>query len=243
MEYKKVLDSKIMKKETITSKDGRSFSLIELSYPGFSCRPGQFVMIQTPDDGFQWAYPYMIYSSAADSFSVLAPTNSSLSDRDTGSKQVVWGANGTGITDKVPSLMIAEPATFFLIAPLCHSFPDQELVILGEEASVPAALCPKKTLYVKNTEELALKMEQAETIYLALNIGTLEALMNDQTASVKDKSYVFVSTQIGCGIGACRACYLHSPDLQSGIPVCCNGPYMAYQRIDFETDRNCFLTY
>lgn len=242
MSYKEVHNSKIVNKKTYTAKDGRSYSMLELTYPNFSYTPGQFVMIQTPDDGFNWAYPYLIYDSSPDSVTVLARERASVFKREAGNKEIVWGANGTGLTNP-PALIITEPAAFFLAAPICKSYPEATLILIGDKASVPEELCPDQTVFLTEINEICSNIEAADQICLMLNLGTLEPLMSQVSETARKKTNLFVSTQIGCGIGACRACYLHSPEMQAGFPVCCNGPFLPYNQINFEVDRNCFTTF
>lgn len=243
MKQKQVIETTIIQKEFIPGPPKRSYSLITLAYPGFSYDPGQFVMIQNQNEGFQWSYPYMIYSSNDNSVTVLAHERSSLYKREEGNKEAIWGANGSGLCGKVPTLLLAEPATFFLIAPLLNMYPQCRMLLIGNPGSVPARLCTSQTFFTTDQSQILAEIEKSDCVCAALNLDTSAPLLSSADSSLKEKILYFANTQIGCGIGACKACYLHDPDIQVGIPVCCKGPFLPYSSIDFNIDRNCFVTF
>ena len=79
---------------------------------------------------------------------------------------------------------------------------------------------------------------KASTVIGALNMDTVRALV---AAGVSGRSVMaFASTKISCGVDGCKSCYLHSPELPLGLSVCCNGPYLPYDKIDFEANVRCF---
>lgn len=241
MSYIPVIDSTILSRQTVTAKDGRTLNILELSYPGFTYEPGQFVMIQKQNNGFHWSYPYMVYEATPQSLKIAASKTSSLFDSCPNDAVAIWGANGKACNPGEHSLFVAEPATFHLLAPLIRACNDPNLIILGSKDSVPEKLLPGKVRFIQdNTQAPEELYTDPSSVYMALNIPNLEAIMKEADASLKKRTTLFVSTRIGCGIGACRSCYLHSPNIQMGIPVCCNGPYLPYVTIDFEKDRKCF---
>lgn len=244
MSYIPVIDSTVLSTQIITSNDGRTFHLLELEYPEFTYEPGQFVMIQNQGDSFHWSYPYMIYEGTAHGLKVIAADGSSLFPLEIGSKIAIWGANGTGHQPSGHAAFVAEPSTLHLLTPLLHACAAPSLIVIGSKDSVPGEWIPAGTRFVSDGADcVKLLAAESDTIYMALNLMVLEAVMGNADKALKKQTLIFVSTRIGCGIGACKSCYLHSPDIHVGIPVCCNGPYLPYSMIDFEKDRKCFQTF
>ena len=244
MSYIPVVSTKLLYVDNLQSKDGRGFHIIEIENPEFKSSPGQFVMIQKETDSFQWSYPYMVLEHTANGFKIVATEHSSLYDCSPGDSIALWGANGKACELIGNEIFISEPATFHLILPLLRSVSDPELILYGDPDNVPEKLLPKNTIFIKDINEVIQHLEQIDSnLYTALNISNLENIASSKKESVLDRLTVFVSTRIGCGIGACRSCYLHSPDIKLGIPVCCHGPYLPYRSIDFSKDKNCFQTF
>ncbi|WP_270813416.1 hypothetical protein [Hungatella effluvii] len=243
-DYIPVLDSTVLSVQVMTADDGRPLHLLELEYPDFTYEPGQFVMIQNQGDGFHWSYPYMIYEATDRGLKVIAAKNSSLFSLSTGAETAIWGANGIGCAPGTNAVFVAEPATIHLLAPLIHACATPTLFLIGSQSAVPKELLPSVAHFVSDGAQ-ALKhlMDGSDPIYMALNVPVLESIMNCAADSLKERTMVFASTRIGCGIGACKSCYLHSPDIQMGIPVCCNGPYLPFNMIDIDKDRKCFQTF
>lgn len=243
-DYIPVLDSTVLSVQVMTANNGRPLHLLELEYPDFTYVPGQFVMIQNQGDGFHWSYPYMIYEGTDRGLKVIAAKNSSLFPLATGAETAIWGANGIGCAPGTNAVFVAEPATIHLLAPLIHACTTPTLFLIGSESAVPKELLPSITHFVSDgAQALKYLTDGSDAVYMALNVPVLESIMNCADDSLKERTMVFASTRIGCGIGACKSCYLHSPDIQMGIPVCCNGPYLPFNMIDFEKDRKCFQTF
>ena len=245
MSYLPVIETRITDVKPISAENGRSYHLIGISSPGFASLPGQFVMIQRLDGHFTWSYPYMVYENTPEGLNVLAAENSSLWTAGAGDKIALWGANGKACGLAGTEIFVAEPATAHLIFPLVHCADSQRLIICGGNAELPEELLPPQTSFISDFREIRQLLEgSGETIYMALNLSTLEQILSGAPSdSLAERIMLFVSTQVGCGIGACKACYLHSPDIQTGIPVCCSGPYLPYSRIDLEKDRKCFQVF
>lgn len=244
MSYIPVIDTVILSKNMVTSADGRALSLLELQYPDFTGEPGQFVMIQKHGEGLQWSYPYMIYACTAKGLQIIASETSSLFQSDTDDPVSVWGANGKGCFLDKQGIFVAEPATLPLILPLVRACSQPHLIIIGSETNVPLKLLPSEVRFTSDRDEvLSILHSSNDRIYMALNLSTLETVIEPAVSTLKDRITLFTSTRIGCGIGACRSCYLHSPTIHMGIPVCCNGPYLPYNMIDFDKDRKCFQTF
>ncbi|MDO4340809.1 MAG: hypothetical protein Q4C91_22470 [Eubacteriales bacterium] len=244
MSYIPVIDSTVLSRRDIAAKDGRTLHLLELTYPDFCYEPGQFVMVQLQNHGFQWSYPYMVYKKTEKGLQVLSSPHSSLYRCAQGDKIAIWGANGKGCTPAPSSFFVTEAATFHLIAPLAAACEVAHLIFIGTDEAAPLDLTPSDTIYVPEPSAVSeLLPDTGAGIFMALNLPVLEKVMENTKPELKKQISIFVSTRIGCGIGACRSCYLHSPDIHTGIPVCCNGPYLPYCEIDFEKDKKCFQTF
>lgn len=244
MSYTPVIDSTILSRRDITATNGRTLHLLELAYPDFRFEPGQFVMVQLQDQCFQWSYPYMIYKKTENGLQVLSSSYSSLYRCTEGDPIAVWGANGKGCQPAPASVFITEAATFHLIAPLIEACKDPRLIFIGTEEMAPKVLIPSDTVCISDLSDISTLLPDIHAeIFMALNLSNIEKVMENMNAELKNQIKIFVSTRIGCGIGACKSCYLHSPDINIGIPVCCNGPYLPYCEIDFEKDRKCFQTF
>lgn len=248
MNHLPVIDTYIESVENIWAAKGRHYQVITIASPDFSGLPGQFVMIQKQEGGFAWSYPYMILENTPGGLKVIATPMASLWNITAGAQIALWGANGRACPLTGCETFVAEPATFHLILPLIKHTTAPRLIIVGDPHELPAQLLPENTLFTTADSEVFHILETVDTpVYMALNIATMEAIIPQnnlqQPPAFVNRLFLFVSTQIGCGIGACKSCYLHSPDMAMGIPVCCNGPYLPYTSIDFQKDRKCFQVF
>ena len=241
MSYLPVIDTYIAEVKAITNEAGRCYHLITIDNPGFTGLPGQFVMIQKQDKGFAWSYPYMIYEDTTQHLKIIATQNSSLFQSSPGEKIALWGANGKGYTLNGSETIIAEPAMMHLALPLIRSADSLNVIIYGCPTECFPELLPAGSLFTSDLSEISRLLHASSApVFMALNITNLEKIAEPSDKTLTKRITCFVSTQIGCGIGACKACYLHSPEIHMGIPVCCNGPYLPYDLIDFSQDRKCF---
>lgn len=237
-----VIESKITDAEIFTAEDGRCLKRLHIKVQDFQGEAGQFVMIRRESGGFHWAFPYMIQDFTAQSLEVLASRDASLFPAQAGESVALWGANGQGYKFSAEDHFLAEPATVHLILPLLKKLPEVKFHILGKEGSFPAELLPSVPVF---SEDMTVPVREynktAGKIFMALNIETAERILPLLTEDRKQETFFFVAAQMSCGIGACRSCYLHSPDIQTGIPVCCNGPFIPLNSIDFAADKKIFI--
>lgn len=235
-----VLETNTIEKTVLRSKDGRCHEIHEIACDSFDFLPGQFVMIQIKTDSFHWSYPYMILDKTCRGFKVTSVERSSLYGKPAGTRLVLWGANGNGIKTSSCTL-VAEAATCFLTAPFSSAYPSCQMLFFGSRESAVEQACPKETQYISSPGQIATILEASTgQVLMALNLPTLTAIMKDASLCLKSRTLVFASVDIACGVNACKGCYLHSPSIAVGIPVCCHGPYLPYDEIDFETDAKCF---
>lgn len=241
MEYKIVRDTKILSRIERASC-GRNWVVFEIAYPGFTFRPGQFVMIGGGRNTFSWSYPYMIQGATEEGFTIVSQPDGALYDCRSGDAVVVWGALGNPPAEGELTL-VAQPESYHFVAPLLKLAGAKKLVMVGGGApeAIPGEVIAVNTAGPREASQVL--SQDGRRLALALNLPELTATMANVPDVQKKDALVFAYTKIGCGIGACRGCYLHSPDIKTGIAVCCEGPYLPYTKIDFETDKNCFLVF
>ena len=236
-----IVHTKTLGKKLCKSADGRRLEIHEIAYEGFDFLPGQFVMIQIASRNFEWAYPYLILCKSDSGFKVTAAARTSLYGMEPGTSLVVWGANGRGIQTEPSVTLVAEAATIFLTAPFLHAAPNCSMIFIGKKESVVSDMAPSAVTVVSSCDEASSLLAKTEgAVIMALNYPTVMEVMAGSEDRLKERTQIFASTPMACGVNACKGCYLHSPDLRSGFPVCCEGPYLPYNRIDFVTDEKCF---
>ncbi len=223
---------------------GRIYQEIRVGYKGAAFRPGQFVMIRRNQGPTDWAYPYMIQDADPEGYTVYATAGTSLFNAKPGLPVVIWGANGTGVEADRDTLVVSEEATFFFASPFLKGAPEcRHGVLCGTEAGIFGEM---GNLVLADSEEALAGYVLGgnyKKVVAALNIATLQKLVASMEEFDTSRLWVFASSQISCGVGACKSCYLHDRDLPLGISVCCNGPFLKYQKLDFEADRRCFRVF
>lgn len=241
MEYKTVLDTKILSRTERTGC-GQNWVVFEIVYPGFTFSPGQFVMIRGGSNTFNWSYPYMVQGATEEGFTIVSQPGGALYGCCPGDAVVVWGALGNPPAGGELTL-VAQPESYHFVAPLLKLAGAKTLVMVGGEApeAIPGGVTVVNAAGPKEASQVL--SEDGGRAALALNLPELMATMANVPDALKKDALVFAYTKMGCGIGACRGCYLHSPDIKTGIAVCCEGPYLPYTKIDFETDKNCFQVF
>lgn len=263
-----ILDTTVLEVRDLQGPDHRNIHEVHISYPNFQFRPGQFVMVKKNCGPTCWAYPYMIQQQTGQGFTVWAVGKSSLAAVKPEQGLTVWGANGrpvladagnTGAGKPLTAgisgpMVVCEAATWFLAAPIFNNIPGCRMLMLnpsGENGYLSG--CDGVT-FVRDVSQLAeaivarLPEDPAPQIIAALNIPTLLTLVQETSVKVPprldtSRLLIFAGTKIGCGVDGCKSCYLHNKDLPLGMSVCCNGPYLPFDKVDFELDRRCFYTF
>lgn len=240
MKKTSVVDTSILAKTHIAGPEGRCYALVEIGYQNLQCEPGQYVMVKRLDLGFQWSYPHLVYDTGEASFRVIVSEQAKLYAARKGDAVQVFGANGKGVKLEEGAMLVAEPSTYFLMAPLAKAASGATLLCVGGEVK-PFVSEQVQMVCECDLSELTCRLAEAKgPVAMALNPPVLRRLMENALPELQERTWVFASTEIGCGMNACKGCYLHSPEVRQGISVCCEGPYMPYKRIDFKTDEKCF---
>lgn len=241
MDKNTVVNSSVLQKRTFTTPEGRSFAEMELAYPDFSFAPGQFVMVRICTLGVHWAYPYMVQKATPQGFVVAVHQGADLYSLDENEDVLVWGVSGRGVPLEGDITLVAEPATSFLTAPLAQAKPGCKLLLIGGKDYTPyAGETPGVELVSDASAAAEVLAKTTGTVITALNLSTLLPMMEHTPEEVQKRTLLFASTNVACGVGACKACHLHHKDLQLGIAVCCAGPYVSWDSVDLSVDHKCF---
>ncbi len=260
-----ILDTIVLEVMDLQGPDRRNIHEIHIAHPDFQFRPGQFVMVKKNCGPTSWAYPYMIQQKTGQGFTVWAVGKSSLADAEPGLSLTVWGANGRPVGSE-SALVVCEAATWFLAAPVFNNIPGCRALLLnpsGDDGYLSG--CGRLTS-VRDISQMAVEIARrtegisgepdglsgvsarqpgspSPQIIAALNIPALLALVKEAPQLDTGRLSIFAGTKISCGVNGCKSCYLHSRDLPLGISVCCNGPYLPFDKVDFELDQRCFYTF
>lgn len=235
-----VRETSVHSVRTLMGPENRTYRELLITGEGISGQPGQFVMIRRNQGPNCWAYPYLLQSCGTDGFTVCAVEGTSLFDAEPGTPLVVWGPSGKAVTAEGPAVLVLEGATAFLGLPFLQMDRQMPFVALMPRTAAGCLADYPGGVFVSSVEEAAATVGD-RTVIGALNVETVQRLARAMGRT--DRLYAFASTRISCGVNGCKSCYLHSKDLPLGFPVCCNGPYLPYDAIDFEADIRCFHTF
>lgn len=241
MQKESVVKSLVLQKRNFCTKENRNFVEMELLCPNFSFKPGQFVMVRINAPGVHWAYPYMVQKTTEKGFVVAAHQRAALAAAQTGTALCFWGPSGRAVSLDENTSFVAQAATTFLIAPLVQAMPGCKLFIVGGSGYTTYAGEAPVVQLVKSGKSAAQSLQTAKgDIITALNVDVLEEFMGHLPQNLHSKTSIFASTNVACGIGACKACHLHNKNLPLGIAVCCAGPFVPWQSVDISQDKKCF---
>lgn len=209
---------------------------------------GEYLMIRTHNREVGWPYPYMIHGVTDRGFLVLAAEDQDLFWSGLKDPVEYWGPRGTGPLDAEQSfVLLTEPAVFFLVRPFLGMSGLRGIVLIDPENT---EISPELENLVRcadmNIAWKTVKNMQSDRVIAALNPKNAEMLsevFGEDEIEWGNRVFLYVTNKKACGIDACKGCYLHSPKEKFGINVCCKGPFMPLNMIDFEADRKCFETY
>jgi len=241
----KVYETYIISRQPVEHHE-RRYACIEIPYPFEGLKPGQFLMIQAQLSNVNWAYPFLVQRVGAGACTVLATVSTRLYHAQIGCALTVIGpcGNPNTVEDTGMFMVLTEPACYFLTLPFfekANGFTN--LLWLGQEKYEPfwgERTKVESIVAVDQAVERALKI--GGRLVVALNPPKLEPVVKALQQAKALDCLVFAPTKMGCGIGACRSCAMHSQQVRSGILTCCEGPYMPLSTFDFDTDRKCFIT-
>lgn len=245
----KVYDTRVSELAQCVTETGRHYAVVTVAMEHMQFQPGQFMMVKTCDAEVRWGFPYLIQRADEGSFTVLAPRDSDLYRQLPGSEIAVWGPRGTAaLAAEEPFVLVAEEATYDRILPLAINHAQQCRLLLmvggGEQNGIRLLDEQVSVAYLNDVESICVALEgmEDERIVAALNPAGMKVFCGFATAGIRARTRMFVPTKIGCGIGACTGCVIHTPDSPVGIRICEEGPFLPLERIDLETDMHCLTT-
>lgn len=247
-----VTGSRILRRMDLYFFGGRKYREFEIA-SGESFEAGQYLMIRTKNREVSWPYPYFIHRRTAAGLVVLAREDQDLYNSAPNDFVEYWGPQGTAPVDgKERPILVAEPAVCFALYPFLCRQAYRRLIITGPKFE-DAAINPESARYCSEIGEAEYCSEIGEAVsLLGEETGPVIAAFNPAAAKIfaentakerKKDTYIFVSNKKACGMDGCKGCYLHSGDTKFGINVCCKGPFMPLDVINFEADGRCFETF
>ena len=90
---------------------------------------------------------------------------------------------------------------------------------------------------------MALAKDTVTEFLVALPMNLVRKWKENAPAAIGLRTRIFTGVKVGCGIGACRGCYIDSSALPQGIPVCQEGPFLPAMSIDYEKDQKFLAHY
>ena len=245
-----VYDTKIVSVSRRDAADGRSWAAVTIALRDVDYEPGQFMMIKTCDGDVRWGYAYLIQRADEETFTVLAPLRSDLYQQKPGNDVVVWGPRGQGALKKGDGsyILVAEPATYESVVPFLLAAPTRcrLLLLVGGDCQTFSQLLGEEVSLscVDSVDSLCLALEGMDDgqILAALNPERMKEYNSYAANYVRCKTWMFMPTQIGCGIGACTGCVVHGKNAPFGIKVCEEGPFLLLNRVDIGADIHSFIT-
>ena len=247
-----------MEKEVIKVHDTRvtaisrqeTGAVATIALEGITFQPGQFLMVKTCDGEVRWGYPHLILEAEEDAVTVFAPARSDLYRQLPDSEVAVWGPRGRGPLAEGDGtvILVAQPATFDRVQPFLRSAPQRcrLLLMVGDNPQGNCQLLNEQisTVCINGVEPLCVALEGMDDsqIIAALNPKEMLEYKNFATEDIRKKTWMFMPTKIGCGIGACTGCVVHSSEAPFGIKICEEGPFLRMDRVDLAADIHSFVT-
>lgn len=244
----RVSDTVVVETVHTTLEDGHRCALVRIALESVRFAAGQFMMVKTCDAPVRWGYPYSIQSTDGASVTVLASENSDLYRQPAGAAVAAWGPRGKGpLPEQGAFVLVAEPATYGFVSTFVHNHADRCSLVLMLGGGASHAGQPMErhvnAAYPYDMEALCTALEgMSETVVAALNPHHMQLFGQLASDELSARTHMHVPTKIGCGIGGCTGCVIHSPTSDVGIKICEEGPFLPFPRIDIETDLACFVT-
>lgn len=219
--------------------DGATWKSVIISSEDTNYKPGQFLMV-SPSAGTVagWPSPLMIQRSFTQGFEVIVHPDSPLFSLQIGAPLVIWGPNGKAPAIEGKFSVISDAKGLILGGPIIHAWKNRcSAVYMVGSYCEEAAISFLKGVPVKKADlKTGVKKEDEELLVIL----PLEEFAKWKQAypEILDNSIAFIGAKIGCGIGACRGCFIHSGPKSTGMAVCQEGPFMRVGEIDYTKDQN-----
>lgn len=251
----KTRDTAVLSCVRRTGADGRVWTEAEIAWEKMEFVPGQYVMAAEKKNAVSWPSPLMIQKKTERGFTVIIHENSPLKNVRETEGITVWGPSGTGpdLTSVCDFVLVSDRAGLILNLPFLYGKPEacKGIYMVGacgvQNCEPWLNLCKKSGIPVFDgmTPEDILKEEalkKTELILAALPLPLVSVWSHAGREELAEKTRIFTGVKIGCGIGACRGCYIHTKENPQGTAVCQEGPYLQMSAVNYEQDQN-FLTH
>ncbi len=262
MQYNACQDVKVLTVERFGKAPDGGPAVAELAFanPGWTVRPGQFVMVRPAagwGDGVLWARPFSVYRADEAAISLLVAAvgrgTARLARMEAGDTLTAWGPLGSFFAreDEQPTLMLGGGIG---IAPFrayieSHPRPDLLRLVFGHTApltSYPwpalAAGVPTDDFHEQGREDLArfialmeARISELPAAGLVLACGPLPMLRTVKSlcAAAGVRCQLSMENRMACGVGACLGCVCKSAAGEL-VQVCSRGPVFWAQDLDLD---------
>lgn len=256
----KVKDSCILSKYEEIGLDGKKWKKLEIDWDNEEFEPGQFIMAAGKKDAVSWPKPFLLQEKTERGFSIRIHEENPCYAWDEGDMLTVWGICGKGIAEKAEKTdktfsVVTDPSGMLLILPILHHYGEMctGIYIAGKKdredeykrwiSDMLGKSLEEKYQGIENCEAFGQKEAALKADYLvaALPLERISQLKKGMTRSMEERLWIFTGVKVGCGIGACRGCYIHAEGEKHGIPVCQEGPFLPIGKIKYKQDQNFLM--
>jgi dihydroorotate dehydrogenase electron transfer subunit len=259
MQFNACQDVKVLTVERFGKAPDGGPAVAELAFanPGWTVRPGQFVMVRAADwDGsLLWARPFSVYRADETAIRLLIAVvgrgTARLAAMEPGDVLTAWGPLGTFFAKETehPTLMLGGGIG---IAPFrayieSHPRPDLLRLVFGHTAPLSAYPWPDlaagvaaEDFHEQGREDLARFISLLEARIgelpsggLVLACGPLPMLktVKELAAKAGVRCQLSMENRMACGVGACLGCVCKTAEGDL-VQVCSRGPVFWAQDLD-----------
>ena len=236
-----VKETTVISCREFTGMDGMCWKAAEIAWDGPDYAPGQYVMAARKKKEFPWPSPLMIQVKRRGRLLVYIHQRSPLWEVSAYEPLTLWGPCGKGVVQKGPYIAVSDQAGFLLLDPVVRGLSGcVRQYVIGNRPEREENRLGQAVRFVRGLDELWEEERQKEpeedTDWLiALPFALASRWKEEAPETIRARTTAFTGVKVGCGIGACRGCYIHGEG--QGIPVCQNGPFLPIDTIDYEKDQ------
>lgn len=234
-----VKDTVVVADRALQGADGTTWKELVIADSSATFEPGQFLMAAPVSGGAGWPSPLMIQEVNREGFVVYIHPDSPLFGLRQKDALTVWGPNGAAIPVTGSYKILTDAKGLILTAPFLRRYTDRckGLYIVGskEVPGIPG-LTGLEPVYVRKPS--AADLSVADAILATLPLETVAEWKKEASPADTAKTVLFVGAKVGCGMGACRGCCIHSGEASTGVVVCQEGPFLPMDAVDYQKDQN-----
>ena len=261
MQYNACQDVKVLTVERFgkAPDGGPAVAELALENPGWTVRPGQFVMVRPATWGHDllWARPFSVYRADASAIRLLVAVvgrgTARLAAMAPGEGVTMWGPLGTFFARETehPTLLLGGGIGVapFRIYAETHPRPDLLRLVFGHTAPLSAYPWPDlaggvaaEELHEQGREDLArfidllaARIGELPPAGLVLACGPLPMLrtVKDLAARSGVRCQLSMENRMACGVGACLGCVCKTAAGEL-VQVCSRGPVFWAPDLDLD---------